>query len=183
MTTEEMSQFKALIRETTVYNYYAELKDAALTEEGYVDLIKVPDLRVAGIGQFLKKLRLEKELSQSKFAKLLNVTRSRLNHWERNDRTISLQLLVKIAERYGISKTMIYSLMDQGIFETKNALPVKFEQISEIIGYFSPQESGDHWRITILNGTNEILAKIKSLLNVNIQSYPYGKRIGLNIYI
>jgi len=187
MTTEELTQinyntsflFKALIRETTVYNYYVELKDDVLTEDGYFDLVRVPDLRVAGTGQFIKKLRLEKSLSQSKFAKLFEITRSKLNHWERDNRTIPLRLLVKMAETGGISKAKIYSLIDQGKFKTKNALPVRIEKIHDIINYFSPHKSkyGANWEITVIQCADEILSKINSLLHVNIKSYPYGKRI------
>lgn len=176
---KQNTTFKALIRETSVINYYVELKADALTEEGYFDLVKVPELYVSGVGDFIWKLRREKGLSQPKFAKLFNVTRSRVNHWENDYRRMPLQILVKIADACEISKETIYELIDQGEFKTKNELPAKFEPIRDIVQYFSPQKSKcrKEWELTVIQCTDEILAKITSLLDVDIQSFSYGKRI------
>jgi transcriptional regulator with XRE-family HTH domain len=174
---KQNTEFKEKIRETLVINYYVELKDDALTKERYFDLVQVPELYVSGAGTFIWKLRREKGLSQQKFAKLFNVTRSRVNHWERNDRRIPLQLLVKIVKAHGISKETIYELIDQGEFTTNSELPVQFEQIRDIIPYLSPHKTNQDWEITVIQCADEILRKIKSSLNVNIKTFPYGKRI------
>jgi hypothetical protein len=42
--------FKALMRENSVYKYFVELKEGVFTEKGFLDLIKVPGLRVTGAG-------------------------------------------------------------------------------------------------------------------------------------
>ena len=39
---EIKTAFKALIRETSVYKYYIELKENSLTSKGYLDIAKIP---------------------------------------------------------------------------------------------------------------------------------------------
>jgi transcriptional regulator with XRE-family HTH domain len=170
-------KFRALIRETSVYKYYVELKEDALTEQGFFDLLKIHDLRVADAGQFLKELRRKKGLRQIDIAKILNVSRNQVNHWENNHKSAPLQALVKIAEIRGISKEKIYSLIDKGLFKTKTRLPVKFEKIRKIIPYFSPQKSGVKWQITVINCSDKNLSEIKATLNVQPISLTHGKRI------
>jgi len=152
------TELKEVIRETSVYQYYVELKEDALTEQGFFDLVKVPGLRISGAGQYLKNLRLKKRLTQPDIAKIFKISRNQVNHWEHNYRTLSLQLLVKIAESNGISRETIYSLIDQGQFSLKNTLPIRFEKIRDFIQYFSPHKTG----IQIKNSLSTL--RIKNLL-------------------
>jgi transcriptional regulator with XRE-family HTH domain len=132
-----MKCFKELIRETSVYKYFVELKEGNFTEQGYFDLEKVPGLYVIGAGQFLKNLRKNKDLRLIDIANSLSFNLYRVSHWENNHKNIPIQSLVKIAEKYGVSRDTIYSLIDQGKFKTKTNLPVKFEKIKDIIKYLS----------------------------------------------
>jgi transcriptional regulator with XRE-family HTH domain len=175
--TSESKISKTLIRETSVYEYYMELKEDALTEQGFLDLKKVPDLRISGTGQFLKNLRIKKTLRQKDIAKILGVSRSQINHWENNYRKMDLQSLVKIAIVNGVSKDTIYSFIDQGKFNTKVNLPAKLEKIRDILKYLSPQKSSIHWLITLTENSEEILSKIISTLNVKPISLCYSKVI------
>jgi len=171
------TKFRALIRETSVYKYYVELKGDALTEQGFFDLAKVHGLRIAEAGKFLKKLRRKKRLRQIDIAKILNVSRNQVNHWENNYRTVPLQVLVKIAEACELSRERIYSLIDNGQFKTKIRLPAKFEKIRDIIPYLSPQKSGVNWQITVIDCSDKILSKIKATFNMHPISLTHGKRI------
>ncbi len=161
--------FKALQRETSVYKFYVELKENVLTERGYLDLSKVPDLYISGAGQFLKNLRLENCLRQYDIAEILDVSRSKINNWENNECRMPLHKLVKIAELLDVTRDTIYSLINQGKFKTKSNFPVKLEKIS-IIQYFTPHKDDDRGRITLLKCCpDEVLRKIKETLNVNLR--------------
>ncbi|WP_287583654.1 helix-turn-helix transcriptional regulator [Candidatus Borrarchaeum sp.] len=166
-------EFKKLIRETSVREYFVELKEDALTEQGFFNLVKVPGLRIARAGKFLKKLRIANRLTRSEFAKIFKLTRSQVRDWENNSRTIPLKLLVKIAEKNGVSKDSVYSLIDSGVFKTKSSLPVKFEKIKDIIHFFyptSPNKSNYSWPISIHSKSKEALSKIKAMLNISLIS-------------
>jgi transcriptional regulator with XRE-family HTH domain len=158
--------FKALIRETSVYKYYVELKENVFSKQGFLDLIKVPYLRISGAKQFLKTLRRKTGLSQQELAKFLNVSRCHVKNWE-NYRDIPLEFLIGIAEIGKISKDEIYSLIDKGIFKTRLDLPVRFEKIRDIVRHLSPQKAGVNWQITLFNYSDKILSKIKSTFRVN----------------
>ena len=171
------NELKELIRETSVYKYYVELKKDVLTEQGFFDLTKVPGLRVSGAGQFLKNLRLEKRFTQPDIAKIFKVSRSQVNHWEHDYRTISLRMLVDIAESNDVPRETIYSLIDQGTFSLKTKLPIELKKIRNLIQYFSPHKTGVTWQTTVSKCSNETLSKIRAVLNLKIHSRPYGLRI------
>ncbi|MFX1521060.1 MAG: helix-turn-helix domain-containing protein [Promethearchaeota archaeon] len=170
--------FKATIRETSVYRYYVKLKENVLTEKGFFDLAKVPDLRISEGGQFLRTLRHEKHQKQKDIAKLLNVSCSIVKHWEHNRSNIPLQSLVKILESNGISRDTLYSLIEQGEILLKTKLPGTFEKICELIEYFHPpRKSGTSYRISLTNCSSEILPKILELLNVTPVLHSSCKKI------
>ena len=159
--------FKAIIRETTVYKYIVELKEDALTEKGFFDLVNVPGLYVSGAGQFLRNIRKKHCLTQKEMAKSLNFSRSQWMHWEANRHRIPIQSLVKSAEASDISRDTIYSLIDQGKLSTKTNLPVKLEEIRDIIQHFSPRKCGEA-HITLIGCSKETLSKIKTTLNTKL---------------
>ncbi|MHA2062117.1 MAG: helix-turn-helix transcriptional regulator [Candidatus Sifarchaeia archaeon] len=136
----DVTTFKGLQRETSVYKYFVELKENSLTGKGFLDLVKVPGLFVAGTGQFLKNLRLENRLLQKDIAIILGVCRETVKNWELNKRRISLKHLVKFAEVFDISRDMIYSLIEKGNFKIRIKLPLKVNKIRNIVQYLSPQK-------------------------------------------
>lgn len=169
----ETSTFKALIRETSVYKYIIELKEDVFTEQGFLDLAKVPGLYVTGAGQFLKKLRLKNSLSRTYTAKIAGISRETVRLWELNTGRIPLKSLVKIAEICDLSRDTVYSHFDQGKFYLRRVkLPVKFEQIREIIQYLSPRKYEiKHARITLHKHCPENLTKVLHSLNINPRIY------------
>ena len=159
-------ELKVLIRETSVYKYYVELKEDALTDQGFFDLAKVLDLRVAGTGQFLKSLRLEKSLGQTDIAKIVNVYWWTVSRWERNVTKIPIQSLIKITETLEIERNAIYSLINRE-FKANIRIPVKLEEIREIIQYLVPQTSNSKTkRVTLKKCSNRILQHVKNTFNV-----------------
>jgi transcriptional regulator with XRE-family HTH domain len=160
--------FKALIRETSVNKYIVELKKNVTTSSGYLDLVKIPDLYVIGAGHFLRKLRLGNKLCQKDIARVIGVARAYVSRWEKNNRSIRLDKLIRIAEVCGVSKDRIYLLIDQGKITLKSALPVKFEQIRDIIPHLSPNKSAVKWQITLINCSKETLSTIKATINVKL---------------
>jgi transcriptional regulator with XRE-family HTH domain len=170
--------FKALQRETTLYKYYVELKEDVFTEHGFFDLIKVPDLRVTGVGHFLKNLRVKTHLRQKDIAKIIGSSPEGIKSWEKNHTSIPLKKLIKIAETFDISKDTIYSLIHQGTFTTKNNLPVKFESIRNFIQYLNPRKADGSRRITLYKCCpDEMLPIIKKTLNINPMVYDNITRI------
>jgi len=163
----ETTIFKALQRETSVFKYYIELKEDVLTQEGFLDLVRVPRLYVDRVGQFLKDLRKKYQLSLEKIGKIVKVTRSQVAYWEKNQCRILLQSLIKIANRFNISKETIYSMIDRGELSLRTNLPVKLEKIQEFVPYFSLQKPDCQSKINLLQCSTQILQSIKDTLNLN----------------
>jgi DNA-binding XRE family transcriptional regulator len=101
--------FKVLRYETSVYQYFIELKKDSLTSNGYLDLAKVPGLYVIGAGSFLKSIRTKNKLSQRTIAKALGVSSMQISQWERNINKMPLNYLIKLAKNLDINKETIYS--------------------------------------------------------------------------
>jgi transcriptional regulator with XRE-family HTH domain len=138
------TSFKVLQRETSVYEFFVELKEDVITEQGFLDLAKVPRLFVLGAGQFLKKLRLANRLKRKDIANILGIRRlDSVTEWE-NDRKRRLR---------------------------QARLPVRFELILPIIQYFTPQ-SGRSSNVTVHKCSMKTLAKIEEVLNVKPKVYP-----------
>lgn len=170
--------FKVLQRETTVYQYFVELKDDALTDQGFFDLAKVPDLRISNAGLYLSNLRLNNSLSQEDITNVIDVSIKAVSAWEHGRNRIPLQSLVKIAEAFGVSRDTIYSLIDLGILKTKSKIPVNFEKVSNIIQYFSPYIDDGKARITLLRCCpKDTITKIRETLNINLISRRYNRKM------
>ena len=171
--------FKVLQRETSVYEYFVELKEKVFSQHGFFDLIQVSGLRVTGAGQFLKNLRNKNRLRQKDIAKILNVREGTISNWENHGYGIPLELLVTVAKTFDISKDTIYSMIEKGIFSFRRVrLPVKWEQIRDIVPYLSPlEEREDIARITLLNHFPESLSKTLRSLNIKPKTYGGPKQI------
>lgn len=55
------------------------------------------------LNEKLKEIRIEKGLSQEKMAKLLNISRQALGHFEKGDRQINIELVKKICVLFDLS--------------------------------------------------------------------------------
>lgn len=60
------------------------------------------------IGKKLKDLRTEKGLTQEELAKLLSINSVTYLHYEKNQRRPSYELLIKIADFYGVTLDYLF---------------------------------------------------------------------------
>ena len=51
----------------------------------------------------IKKIRLDNHMTMNEFAKLLNVTKSRINMWENNGTVPREDILIKLSKHYNVS--------------------------------------------------------------------------------
>jgi len=163
--------FKALRYETSVWKYFVELKENSLTSKGYFDLVNVPDLYVIGAGRFLRNLRVNNDLRQKDIAEIVNVAHSQVSQWEKDIYRMPLKSLVKITERFKLSRDAIYEAIDKRMITTKTNLPVKFERIRDIIKFLFPSSlprSSHVWNVILLKCPDKTLRKIKCVFNLNI---------------
>lgn len=80
-------------------------------------MTKENDIEIT-IGQMIRELRLEKNLSQEKLAELCNLDRSYYSELERGERTMSIRTLFKISSGLGKLPSQILQLVE-GDFEPK----------------------------------------------------------------
>ena len=52
------------------------------------------------LGKKLKELRIQNDLTQEQVAKILDLTRTAYARYEKNERNISVQMLIKLADFY-----------------------------------------------------------------------------------
>ena len=60
-------------------------------------------------GQQIKKLRLERKLSQEAFAEIVGVHRTYIGMIERGEKNITLENISKLAKAFGISISCLFS--------------------------------------------------------------------------
>ena len=114
------------------------------------------------LGRKIVSLRLERGLSQSGLAHAINLSRATLSHYERGDREIRTDTLLKIAEYFDVSVEYLAGKTDcrlsvcsyADVFIEKDAQCIKngafYEMLSRI-----PQES----RETVYNVVAALAAK------------------------
>ena len=78
-------------------------------------------------------IREEKDLKQIEVAKLLNIDRSALSHWERNARTIPLNKLNDLCNLYQVSMDFIFNLTDKPTYKTFSSTSLNKEKIGKRI--------------------------------------------------
>jgi len=158
-------KFKALMRETSVYKYFIELKEDALTEQGYFDLVRMPcTVYLEQAGQILREIRWKNHIKQRDIAKMVGVAINTEKQWEYNSNRIPLHSLIIIAKNVGISRDEIYSQ----IYHTKISLkrfniPMRLKQISDIMRYLVPTYKN---QVHVLKCNSRILSKIQNSLNL-----------------
>ncbi len=87
-------------------------------------------------GDYLKKLRNEKGLSQEKLAERLGISRQSISKWEQGTATPDTENLLKLSNLYGVSADVI---LNCGEVPSVEAAPEKSE--SEVAGGESPASS------------------------------------------
>ena len=68
----------------------------------------------------LKELREKSNLSMEQLAKILNVTKSRINMWENNGTVPRSEVLIKLAKYFGVSTDYLLGNNDSREISTEN---------------------------------------------------------------
>jgi len=90
---DEINAFKdKVIYEKTVFRLVSEINTINLTNEGFFDFTKLPNLRILDNG-FLKQLRIHYNKSQREMAGLAEVPYSTWLGWEYRNKTIPFDKL------------------------------------------------------------------------------------------
>jgi len=107
------------------------------------------------IGQRLKKLREELNLSQGKMANLLGVSQSALSKWESGKREIPIGVLIKLKQKFNVNLNWLLS--GQGdMFLPPQEIPLLVPELVEFFKQYPPdiqrkfvnvlKEMVDYWR-------------------------------------
>ncbi|WP_343208906.1 helix-turn-helix transcriptional regulator [Anaerolentibacter hominis] len=85
------------------------------------------------LGNKLKRLRLEKKLTQSQVAKLLGVTGSIISAYENSLRQPSYENLIKLAALYGVSTDYLLGVTRKPALNTNGLSNKEVSVLSELI--------------------------------------------------
>ena len=147
-----------------------------LIENKYFDLRKIKGIRVCNLGNIIKQFRDKNNLRQIDFAELFGFTKSQVETWERNEKSIPLELISKLwlKETKDI-KSLFQSLSKQDIEwkvgmrgkkECYVNLPIfkdsNVEEIAKTVRPYYPTElriQKDGWKL---------ISKINNLFNINV---------------
>lgn len=165
---EESTCLRISLGGTSVWSYECKLNKDALTDQNYIDLVKVTGLYVSGAGSFLRELRVKKQLRLKDIAELVDVTPTDVRAWEKNRKRMSLRVLVKIAENFDISRDTIYSMIENGEIKTKLPLAlIRFDKIRGIVPFLLPCD-GSNPSVYLKKCTDETLKKVEDTLNFKL---------------
>ena len=81
------------------------------------------------LNERIRKLRLERNLSQVDLAKKLNVTKQSVSNWENDNIQPSIEMLVKLAEAFSVSTDYLLGRDDRRYLEITG---LSDEEISHI---------------------------------------------------
>ena len=81
------------------------------------------------LGDRIKQLRLEKDISQKDLAEHFNIARSTLSQYESNQRTPSDEMKLKISEYFGVSLDYLLGKTDKKNFDENNFIDKVHETI------------------------------------------------------
>ena len=86
------------------------------------------------LGDQIKQLRINRNLTQAQLAIKLGVTKQSINSWENNERTPSVDILKRIAEFFSCSTDFLLELEQRKNFiETKNLTLEQAYHIQQLI--------------------------------------------------
>ena len=85
------------------------------------------------LGEQIKKLRINKNLSQVDLAKKLNVTKQSVSNWENENIMPSIDMLVKIAELFGVTTDYLLGLSEKHTLNTEKLTELQIAHIQTII--------------------------------------------------
>ena len=85
------------------------------------------------LNERIRKLRLERNLSQVDLAKKLNVTKQSVSNWENDNIQPSIDLLVKLARVFSVSTDYILGLEERRYLEVTGLTDEEMSHIQLVI--------------------------------------------------
>ena len=82
-------------------------------------------------GDRLKKLRIEKNLSQDELGKICGVAKNTVSYWETNNTEPSIQIIIKLAQFFGVSTDYLLGIDSNKKEKLKIALKEAGMMVSE----------------------------------------------------
>lgn len=84
------------------------------------------------IGKRIKKLRLQKNLTQEQLAKELNLSKSSISYYERGDRNIPIDILIKLSDFFRVDIDYILGISNR-VRSRKRELQLSDDEIKFIL--------------------------------------------------
>ncbi len=92
------------------------------------------------LNERIRKLRLERNLSQVDLAKKLNVTKQSVSNWENDNIQPSIEMLVKLAEAFSVSTDYLLGLEDRRYLEITGLTDEEVSHIQVVVGDLQARE-------------------------------------------
>lgn len=88
------------------------------------------------IAMRIKNLRISNNMTQSEFARKLNITRSSVNAWEMGISLPSTTYLIEISKRFHVSTDYLLGLTDYAALDISNLNEQEVKIVYDLVQYF-----------------------------------------------
>lgn len=85
------------------------------------------------LGDQIKNLRIAKKLNQVELAKKLGITKQSVSNWENENIMPSIEMLIKIADLFGVTTDYLLGLSDEHTLNTNGLSDNQIAHIQSII--------------------------------------------------
>lgn len=85
------------------------------------------------LSQRIRELRLALNISQVKLAEILGVTKQSVSNWGNDNIQPSIEILVKLAEVFGVSTDYLLALDDNRTLDVSDLSPEEIAHVQQII--------------------------------------------------
>lgn len=85
------------------------------------------------LGDQIKKLRMAKNISQVELADKLSVTKQSISNWENENIMPSIDMLIKIAEYFGVTTDFLLGLSEKHTLNTEGLSEPQISHIQTLI--------------------------------------------------
>lgn len=85
------------------------------------------------LGEQIKKLRMAKNISQVELADKLSVTKQSISNWENENIMPSIDMLIKIAEYFGVTTDFLLGLSEKHTLNTEGLSEPQISHIQTLI--------------------------------------------------
>ena len=85
------------------------------------------------LNENIKKLRMARGLNQVEFAKTLGVSKQCVSNWENDNVMPSIEMLLKIADFFGVSTDYLLGRSDKRVIEVANLTEEQIAHIAYLV--------------------------------------------------